>query len=277
MKKIFKKIILLFIVLICLCSCFDDNIDSSFSITFIDVGHGDSALIECDGHYMLIDGGDKVKDNHNPVCETLQSKNVKVLDYLVLSHLHADHIGGLTKAITCLEDIQMTLSPSDYESTNVFREFEHELSRLSKISVPSLDETFQLGSASIKVVDVMDEQHNDSLVLLITYKKTKFLFTGDIEASAQTRLSNKYAEGCAVDLIKMPHHGAYVDALDRLLNIFTPKYAVISVGNKYDHPSQNTLDLLENAKWKPKVYTTHKNGDIIVKSNGKDIEILTEK
>lgn len=127
------------------------------------------------------------------------------------------------------------------------------------------------------------DEGNDSLVLLITYGDTRFLFTGDIEDAAQTRISDKYQresdEPFEIDLIKMPHHGAYTGTLYRFLRTFMPEYAVISVGagNTYGHPHRQTLDLLESKTWNPVVYRTDTDGDIIVKSNGKEISVETSK
>ena len=135
----------------------------------------------------------------------------------------------------------------------------------------------------IEIIDASSDKANDSLVLLITYGNTKFLFTGDIEESVQTRISDKYEnesdKAYDIDLIKMPHHGSYTGTLYRFLRTFMPEYAVISVGagNTYGHPHRETIDILDNESWKFKVYRTDKNGDIIVISNGKELSIETKK
>lgn len=127
------------------------------------------------------------------------------------------------------------------------------------------------------------EQDNDSLVLLITYGNTKFLFTGDIVDTAQTRISEKYQNDSdkpyKIDLIKMPHHGSYTGTLYRFMRTFMPDYAIISVGtgNTYGHPDSKTMDLLNSKTWKPKVYRTDLNGDIVVKSNGKELSVKSSK
>lgn len=136
---------------------------------------------------------------------------------------------------------------------------------------------------TVEVIDVCADEDNDSLVLLITYGNTKFLFTGDIEDAAQTRISDRYQsesdEPYKIDLIKMPHHGSYTGTLYRFLRTFMPDYAVISVGagNSYGHPRRETLDLLDSKTWKPMLYRTDQNGDIFVKSNGKELTVETAR
>lgn len=277
---------------ICLCSCKISKDDipvkksisksSTFSIQFIDVGQGDSALVECDGRYMLIDGGDKL--HGDKVYSVLEEKKIQHLDILVMSHLHEDHIGGLIKALTYASKIDLTISNSDHRENSVFKAVENELSiNGAKITVSHIGEKYKLGSSEIEVIDTASQSENDSLVLLITYGKTRFLFTGDIEENAQERITKKYInskdEPFKIDLLKMPHHGSYENTLYTFLRTFMADYIIISSGNQYGHPSEKTLDLLNNPKsdYKPKVYRTDKNGDIIVKSNGKSLHIETTK
>ncbi len=283
MKKRIIAVVLLLAALLSLCSCAKE---SSFQIRFIDVGQGDAALVECDGEYMLIDGGDTSAGDK--VYEVLQTEGVKKLKYLVISHLHKDHYGGLTKALTCLKGknaIGKTLCNAKDADEESYLKFERELFRhCSKITIPKVGEKpFKLGSAEIEVLDNCAEDSNDSLVLLITYKKTKFLFTGDIEDAAQKRICNKYPRESLtevpykIDLMKLPHHGSFTNTLQTFLETFMPDYVVISVGagNRYGHPDEETLDKLDNKTWKPEIYRTDYHGDIIVISNGESLQIRT--
>ncbi len=284
-----RRFFILILSLLLLCSCTKSK-DSSFNITFMDVGQGDSALIECDGHYMLIDGGDSSSSSQDKVYNTLQKNGVTSLDILALSHLHEDHIGGLERALTYTNSIGLVISNTDHPDnpTETFRKIQHALSlNGSSIVVPPVGKKYNLGSATVEVVDVASDTGNDSLVLMITYGKTKFLFTGDIESKGQERLINKYRndkdEPYEIDLIKMPHHGAFNDTsgtgnkLYEFLRTFMPKYAIISVGknNPYGHPEQRTLDLLDSLKDQglQAFYRTDKDGDIIVKSDGKTLYV----
>ena len=285
MKKTLRKILLplalLLVVLISACAAtgaVDKN--STFSILFLDVGPGDAALVECDGHYMLIDGGDSSAGEI--VYGALKERDIRQLDILAISHLHADHIGGLPRALAYATSVGRTICNANYSDKQVFRNLEHELAiNDSKITVPATGESLMLGSATIEVIDASAEEENDSLVLLITYGDTRFLFTGDIESTAQTRISDLYENESdspfEVDLIKMPHHGSYTGTLYRFLRTFMPDYAVISVGadNPYGHPSRNTMELLENPNLGATVYRTDQVGDILVRSNGKKLSVTT--
>lgn len=306
-----KRIAVLLIVLLSsllLCSCDiplinQQDSSSTFSIEFINVGQGDSALVECDGRYMLIDGGGKT--HGKDVYKVLEEKQVQHLDILAISHFHMDHVGGLLKALDYAQNIDRTIANTNEINNNIVEDEDVEVSDISsdskyadieakiikctktnRIDVPYNGEEFKLGSAKVEVVDVSSKEENDSLILLITYGKTKFLFTGDAENDQQYRIIDKYHDEpdglYKIDLIKMPHHGSFGKPgieypIGSLLKVFMPKYAVISVGenNRYEHPAQKTLDALDQKE--AEIYRTDKNGNILVKSDGKEIQITTEK
>lgn len=278
------------------CSSADFNLkESTFTIRFIDVGQGDAALIECDGHYMLIDGGDKSAGQ--AVQDVLTSEKVNELDILAISHMHADHMGGLEKALTNVSNIGMTISNCQKGSTKTFADFETYLHSCgSQIEVPEVGDVFELGRAEVEVIDVANKKENDSLVLMITYQGKKFLFTGDIEESAMTRISQKYQNESdkkyKIDLIKIPHHGAKDnDKYDQnsvnyiFLRTFMPDYFVISVGekNEHEHPHWHTVEEIEqliaaqDGDVEHQLFRTDEDGDITVTVKNKKIHIMTEK
>lgn len=286
MKKQFIAAIVLISIITCLCNCSDSKASSYFSIQFIDVGQGDSALVECDGHCMLIDGGDTSAGEK--VYSVLENKGIRHLDILAISHLHNDHIGGLPEALKNVTKIDLTISNATDGNKKTFRSLDSELSGIgSSIKIPPIGEKYSLGSASVEVVDNSAIEENDSLVLLVTYGKTKYLFTGDIGLNAQRRITDKYKSEpdslYKIDLIKMPHHGSYMDngiktdTLGPFMRTFMADYAVISVGkgNPYKHPHKEVLDLLNSKTYKPKVYRTDEDGDIIVESDGKKLFVET--
>ena len=140
-----------------------------------------------------------------------------------------------------------------------------------------------IGRAGIEIVYALNIYDNDSLVVLITYGKTRFLFTGDIEDNAQKKVIEKYTNTndneFKINVMKLPHHGAWLNQW--FLRTFMPDYAVISVGkNNPHHPTQDTLDKLRDEKRGGNsaltVYRTDINGNITVISNGKQILVNTD-
>lgn len=280
MKKRVLFFVFILILVLVLCACSESGSSSSFSVIFIDVGQGDSTLIECDGHHMLIDGGDVAAGDK--VYNVLEERGIQRLDILALSHLHADHIGGLEKALTYASKIDLTISNSDQGENETFRKVEHLLGiNGASITIPHVGDKFSLGSAEVEVVDIASENPNDSLVLLVKYGNTKLLFTGDIEYEGQKRIADMYqnedVKKTKIDLMKMPHHGSSDGDLIRFVRTFMPDYAIIScgTGNMYGHPHRETLDLLNQAG--VKVYQTDLDGDIIVRSDGKTLSVDTSK
>lgn len=281
MKRILSVILVLILMFSC-SACTKNTSSSSFQIIFIDVGQGDSALVECDGRYMLIDGGDVQAGDK--VYQVLVDNGVQKLDILAMSHLHSDHIGGLRKALKYASSIGLTISNKTEDDSRIFKEVEEQLTiNKAKIIVPQVGDKYSLGSAEVEVVDVESENDNDSLVLMITYGKTKFMFTGDIEFEGQKRIVDKYQNDddkeYKIDLMKMPHHGSSEGDLYRFVRTFMPDYAIISCGsgNRYGHPDQKTLNILDNEAYKAKILRTDRNGSITVRSDGNNISVVTEK
>lgn len=273
MKRRIIAVVLILCLVWILCSCSESRAASGFSITFIDVGQGDSALVVCDGHYMLIDGGDAAAGEK--VCDVLKENGVKRLDILVASHLHDDHIGGLIEVLDYAQRVKLVLSNKKKYDSGTFDDFHNRLvNHRVKIKVPKEGNTYQLGSATIEVLSVRAKDDNDSLVLLITYGEHKFLFAGDMEQDQEREICAHYHdERQDITLLKVGHHGSKTSTSIRFLSTIMPKYAIISVGkgNRHRHPADQTLERLEQAE--AIVYRTDISGTIIVTSNGEELKI----
>ena len=294
MKKLIAILLTVSIVL-AFAGCAKPAEKSQLTVTFMDIGQGDAALLECDGEYMMIDTGVNSKACGEKIRTLLEHKQIHTLKYLVISHLHDDHYGGLVNNAFRNVQIKTTLCNEDpARKSNVASQLTG-----SQVIIPAVGEVFRLGGATVKVVDVSAEEANDSLVLLISHGNTNFLFTGDIEKEAHSRLAGKLREISAElegkeNLIKMPHHGAYNsdqflpgnaydNSLATLLSAFYAKYFVISAGenNPYGHPHEETLNLidqllrvyeLEKAEC---LFRTDHHGDIVATSDGNAITVVS--
>ncbi len=247
-------------------------VNSSFSAHFIDVGQADAALVECDGHYMLIDGGNKADSSR--IYSVLKSAGVSQLDMVVGNHAHEDHIGGLPGAYN-YADVDLTLCPVKSYDSNAFADF---AKYAGSITIPKVGDSYKLGSADVKILGVNggSEPNDTSIVLKITYGETSFLFTGDAEREAEQAILNSGADLSAT-VLKVGHHGSDTSTTYPFLREIMPEYAIISVGkgNSYGHPTDATLSRLRDAG--VKIYRTDLNGDIKVTSDGKTVSVSAAK
>lgn len=250
--------------------------ESSFSVHFIDVGQADAALVECDGHFMLVDGGNR--GDSDVIYTVLKKAGADKLDMVVASHAHEDHIGGLPGAFS-YATAELTLCPvTDYDS-DIFRTFkEYAEEKGGGLTVPEAGDMYDLGSAEVEILGLNagEDTNNTSIVLMIRYGETSFLFTGDAEREAEQSLLDSGAE-LKADVLKVGHHGSDTSTSYPFLREVMPEYAVISVGegNSYEHPEEGPLSRLRDAGCK--ILRSDLNGDIIISSDGKKLSITTDK
>lgn len=249
---------------------------SSFSIQFIDVGQADCALVQCDGHYMLIDGGNR--EDSNLIYSVLERNKISNLDIVVGTHAHEDHIGGLPGAFQ-YASADLTLSPvTDYDSATFENFSKYAEEKGSGLVIPAVGDTYSLGSAQVVILGVnsTDDTNDTSIVLKIQYGQTSFLFTGDAERTAEQVILDSGADLSAT-VLKVGHHGSDTSSCYQFLREVNAQYAVISCGvdNSYGHPHDEVLSRLRDAD--VQLFRTDLQGDIFCTSDGKSISFSVTK
>ena len=249
---------------------------SGLKVHFIDVGQADAALVTCDNKTMLIDGGNAA--DSNLMYSYLKRNGITHLDYVIGTHAHEDHIGGLAGALN-YATVGKVYCPTTSYSSKAFTNFSKAVTkRGATITVPYSGLSFSLGGATVKIlaVNAAAGTNNTSIVLRITYGATSFLFTGDAELEVEQALINSGAS-LKSTVLKVGHHGSSTSSSYGFLWHVMPKYAVISVGkgNSYGHPTENVLSRLRDAG--TKLFRTDMQGDIIATSNGSSVSFSVSR
>ncbi|SHO49929.1 ComEC/Rec2 family competence protein [Anaerocolumna xylanovorans] len=263
------------------CSAQDMNSNTDIDtgilkVMYLDVGQGDSILLESQGEAMLIDAGEAEKGD--TVVSDIKAENIKELKYVIGTHPHSDHIGGLAQVIQTFKTGEVFLSDVTYNS----KEYDNLLQVIGKeikMTHPSAGDTYRLGNASFTFVtpakeDYGDNVNNYSLGIRLVNGKTSFLFTGDLEEKAEKDLALS-GRNIEADVLKVNHHGSLTSSCPEFLKAVDPTYAMISCGknNTYGHPAYATLAGLEEEDIQ--TYRTDLQGTIVITSDGKNISVKT--
>ena len=253
----------------------NNNVDGSLSVHFIDVGQGDCIYINQGEYNMLIDAGNN--EDGEKLVSYLKSLNVNGFDYVIGTHPHEDHIGGMDDIINNFE-IDNYYMPDKLSTTKTFEDVLDALDAKGlSYNVPKIDDEFKLGDATFKVIysgDDTNDINDSSIVLKMTYGDNSFLFTGDATSNVEEIILNQDIKS---DVLKVAHHGSSYSSTTEFLDKVNPKYAVISVGtnNSYNHPASITLQKLSNRDIT--VYRTDLDGTIIFTSDGTNLSVQTKK
>ena len=246
------------------------------TVHFINVGQGDSILIQVNGKNMLIDAGPKTSSK--TLLNYLNSQNIAKLDYVIATHPHEDHIGGMSFVINKYS-INKFYAPKVTQSTKIFEQMIESLQNKNLNIIPINENTtsIDLGPNTKAMIyspvsTSYDNLNNYSPVIKLTYFNNSFLFTGDAAFESEKEILQKNSDLNA-DVIKIGHHGSSTSTSPDFLKAVNPKIAVISVGknNDYGHPASETLSLLNRNNIK--IYRTDLNGTIVMSSDGNKITI----
>ena len=281
----FKKfLILLFIIFIALVVKYygdysfssDVEVNGKFIASFIDVGQGDSIFLEFpNGKNMLIDAGEKYESE--TVQSFINSKGYFSLDYVVGTHPHTDHIGGLESIIRRYEIGEIYLPKVVHTS----KTYENLLTTINELgykvnSAISGMEIINEKGLEVKILSPKNsnysELNNYSVVIKIVFGNTSFLCMGD----AETVVEDEILDEVNADVVKVGHHGSDTSSSEEFVKSVNAKYAVIMSGvdNQYDLPDKTIVD-----RWKSngaEVYNTSENGNVIITSDGRNITVEVE-
>ncbi len=256
----------------------EDTEDSNLSVQsgdltiyFFDVGQADSTLLIDDDEVLLIDAGNN--NDGELLVKQLKSLDIDKIDYLIGTHAHEDHIGGIDNVINNFEVEKFLMPFSDYDSATYRSVIEAaDKNKISK-DTPNIGDFFYIGDAKCEVMSV-DPQSQDanlsSIVIEVTYGKNKFLFMADAEIeNEEIRLWND------VDVLKVGHHGSSTSTSEDFLMQTKPETAIISVGkdNSYGHPHTEIIEILED--YNVTTYRTDEDGTIKITSNGETYDVQT--
>ena len=238
--------------------------DNNLRVYCLDVGQGVSILITNNNKTMLIDAS--TNEMGSRVVKYLNDLGIKKIDYLVGTHPHEDHIGGLDNVIKNF-DIGTIYMPNVVATTKTFEEVIDAISaKKLKVTSPKTGDKFTVGNAECEVMSIRndkDDYNNCSIVIKMDFNNVSYLFTGDAEESVES--SRKWPH---IDVLKVGHHGSNTSSSKKFLEQIKPEVALISVGqgNTYGHPTQATLKRLSNIG--AKIYRTDENGTILLIEKG---------
>lgn len=234
--------------------------DSNLRVYCLDVGQGDSILISNNNETMLIDAS--TNEMGKTVVDDLNRLGVERIDYLVGTHPHEDHIGGLDEVVKNF-DIGKIYMPKVATNTKSYEDVLDSIAKKKlKVTSPKIGDRFNVGNAECEIMHIDNTQENlnaDSIVIKLEYNGITYLFTGD--ANYEVENSRSWPK---IDVLKVGHHGSNTSSTSKFLNQIQPKIALISCGknNDYGHPGESTMKRLE--KIGAKVYRTDKDQTILI-------------
>lgn len=255
------------------------NPSGELTLTMIDVGQADSFLLVQDGKTMLVDCGTRATGED--VVKYLNEQGITRLDYVIGTHPHDDHMGGMYDVITNFEIGKIIMPEVEVGkvTTNWYVKLMQEIKQGAyELEYAKLGAVYDLGEASFKIIGPIETDeinlNNYSIVLKVTFGDMDVIMTGDAETKVEKAIIES-GETLGAEILKVGHHGSDTSSSDEFLDAVSPLYALISakVGNKYEHPIKSTMQKLE--KRKIEVYRTDENGTVVATITANDVKFST--
>jgi len=244
------------------------------AVHFQDVGNADSVFIQLpDGKTALIDGAER--ENAGDIIRYIKQCGAEKIDYLIATHPHSDHIGGLSEIIDTLE-IGQVFMPNAVHTTS---DFENLITSIENKNIPVTMAKqgvllFSGEGYSAECLSPLKSEYenlnNYSTVVKLTYKEKSFLFTGDAEKEVERELVEKYGYSLKSDVLKAGHHGSDTSSCKEFLGAVLPEITVISAGenNDYGHPHKEVLERLDDIG--TEIMRTDELGTVVIKTDGSE-------
>lgn len=253
------------------------RLDTELMVKFMDVGQGDACLLVCGGEAMLVDGG--TADGGANIGQELRDMGILRLKYLVNTHPHDDHVGGMCAPVAEMSVGAAYSSTVDYDQ-NYFARFKRLLrERGMELGTLEAGDELKLGGARVHVLaprEELNDLNENSIVLRVVHGGNTFLLTGDA-GKPEERTMLEARTPLDSDVLKVGHHGSNGSSCEEFLDAVSPDWAVISLGadNDFGHPHDEVLDRLADVG--ARVLRTDKNGDITMVSDGRDLVVTAER